>query len=464
MRFIIILLIALTTNQTIACTGGTNNQGSLTATLGYQTVATMDGYYYSMNVVCGNTYNFDFCGNGGSTAGLWPEISILNAAGTIEYAFSPYSGGCSTLNWVASFTGTIRILITDSGCWSGESYNGTMAYNYSTGGAINPAFNMTVACGGGNATVTGTPGGTFSFNPAPGDGAQVNATTGAVTNGTAGTTYFVEYTICGSSSIESVTVITDDCFNLNGTAQYINVAGEDCIQLTSETNNQTGCAWSGSQIDFASNFTLTLDYYFGDNINGADGNTFTFQPSSSSACGNNGGQLGAGGIANALAIEFDTYDNDNPGHIYDRSCDHIAVEIDGNHNGPGAPYAGPVCAKASGGNIDDGGVYTVDISWNSSTQTLDISFDGALRLSTTGDFVNTVFGGNSQVYWGATSATGGLNNQQYFCPSTVVVLPTELTHFDSYCNGDEEIFEWASVSENRVDYYQLEYSYNGLVY
>ena len=108
MRFIIILLIALTTNQTIACTGGTNNQGSLTATLGYQTVATMDGYYYSMNVVCGNTYNFDFCGNGGSTAGLWPEISILNAAGTIEYAFSPYSGGCSTLNWVASFTGTIQ--------------------------------------------------------------------------------------------------------------------------------------------------------------------------------------------------------------------------------------------------------------------------------------------------------------------------------------------------------------------
>ena len=53
----------------------------------------MDGYYYSMNVACGNQYNFDFCGNGGSVAGLWPEISVLNSAGAIQYAFSGYAGG-----------------------------------------------------------------------------------------------------------------------------------------------------------------------------------------------------------------------------------------------------------------------------------------------------------------------------------------------------------------------------------
>jgi len=65
----------------------------LTPNAGYQTVATMDGYYYSMNVACGNQYNFDFCGNGGSVAGLWPEISVLNSAGAIQYAFSGYAGG-----------------------------------------------------------------------------------------------------------------------------------------------------------------------------------------------------------------------------------------------------------------------------------------------------------------------------------------------------------------------------------
>lgn len=463
MRLFLLLALLFIHQIGLSCTGGANNAGALTPSSAYQTVATMNGYYYSINVVCGNQYNFDFCGNGGSVAGLWPEISVLNSTGTIEYAFSGYVGGCSTLNWTASFTGTIRLLITDSGCNQSQSYSGTMAYNVVTGGAVSSAFSMSVTCGGGNSTVTGTPGGTFAFNPAPGDGAQVNSTTGTVSNGTAGTTYFVQYTICGNSTTQSVAVVDEDCFILNGTSQYINVGGEDCIQLTDEFNNQTGCAWSGSQIDFNSDFSLSLDYYFGNNINGADGNTFTFQPSSSTACGQPGGQLGAGGIPNALSIEFDTYDNDNPGHVYDMTCDHIAVEIDGNLNS-GTPYCGPVCAKPGGLNIDDGGVYEVEIAWNSGTQQLDIYFNGALRLSCGGDFVNTVFGGQNLVYWGATSATGGLNNQQYFCPSTVVVLPVELASFTTSCDNENEYFEWNTVSENRVDYFQLEYTYDGQIF
>ena len=462
MRILLTLTLLIVHQFGFSCTGGTTNGGTLTPNAGYQTIATMDGSYYSINVVCGNQYNFDFCANGGSVSGLWPEISILNSAGTIQYAFSGYVNSCSVLNWTASFTGTIRLLITDSGCNQSQSYNGVMAYNRVVG-TVSSAFNMTVACGGGISTVTGTPGGTFAFNPAPGDGAQVNAATGVVSNGTAGTTYSVRYTVCGSSTTRTVTVVDEDCFTLNGSGQYINVAGEQCIQLTSETSNQTGCAWSGSQIDFNSNFSLSLDYYFGDNINGADGNTFTFQPSSSTACGQPGGQLGAGGIANALSIEFDTYDNDNPSHIYDRSCDHIAIEIDGDMQN-NAPYCGPVCAKAGGGNIDDGGVYEVEIAWNATTQNLEVYFNGALRLTCNGDFVNTVFGGQNLVYWGATSATGGLNNQQYFCPSTVVVLPVELGAFTNRCEDMFEIFEWTTVSENRVDYFQLEYTYDGLIF
>lgn len=83
-------------------------------------------------------------------------------------------------------------------------------------------------------------------------------------------------------------------------------------------------------MDFSSPFTLALYYYFGKNINGADENTFAFEPNSSTACGTNGGQLRAGWLSNALTIEFDIYDNDNPTQLYDIACDHIAVEIDGN--------------------------------------------------------------------------------------------------------------------------------------
>ena len=37
-----------------------------------------------------------------------------------------------------------------------------------------------------------------------------------------------------------------------------------------------------------------------------------------------------------------------------------------------APLFGPVCAKSGGGNIDDGGTYTVDIQWVNATNTLEV--------------------------------------------------------------------------------------------
>lgn len=540
MRHILLLTLAFTcisVYTSIACTGGLTDQGGLTPTAAYQTQATADGDYYTISVSCGNTYHFDFCNNGGAQGSIFGEITILDVTGTTEHAFAAWGGTCTELTWTATFTGTIRLLITDSGCGMGGGWTGTFAYNVTGGGPIDPSFSLTatgcssssanvtgtpggtftfnpnpgdgalldantgaitngtsgttyfvqysicgnsqtnavllpagnasftmsVVCGGATANVTGDTGGTFAFNPAPGDGAQINSTTGAITNGTAGNSYTVEYTVCGTTSTESLTVLDDNCWTLNGDAQYITINGEQCIELTAAVNSQTGCAWNGSQIDFSGDFSLTLDYYFGSSINGADGNTFTFQTSSSTACGTQGGQLGAGGLSNALSIEFDTYDNDNPTHLYDMACDHIAVEIDGNMQNA-APLCGPVCAKSSGGNIDDGGTYTVDIQWNATTQQLDIFFDGVLRLSCTNDFITNAFGGQNMVYWGATSATGGLNNQQYFCPSTVVVLPAEMTSFTSLCEEKSERFEWKTATEYRVDHFQLEYSYDGLVY
>lgn len=371
------------------------------------------------------------------------------------------SGSGTITNGTAGSSYTVQY---DLGCGNSSTQNVTLS------NAGDASFSLNASCGGAVASVTGNQGGTFAFNPAPGDGAQVSATTGNLSNATAGTTYYIEYTVCGTSNIESVAVIDDNCFTLNGDAQYISVSGEQCIELTAASNDQTGCAWNGNQIDFNSDFSLNLDYYFGSNPNGADGTTFTFQPSSSSACGQAGAQLAGGGISNSLVIEFDTYDNDG-GSSWDLSCDHIAVETDGdliddpsNYPANSAPYCGPVCAKSGGGNIDDGGIYNVEIAWDASLQQLDIYFDGDLRLSCTGDFVTNVFGGQNQVYWGATAATGGFNNQQYFCPSTVVVLPVELSSFTSTCNEGREIFTWVTETELNTDYFELEYTYDGIIF
>jgi hypothetical protein len=203
-----------------------------------------------------------------------------------------------------------------------------------------------------------------------------------------------------------------------------------------------------------------LDYYFGANINGADGTTFTFLPTPT-GCGTGGAQMGTGGLSNALVIEFDTYDNDNPAHVFDIAADHIAVSTNGNLLSP--PLCGPVQALPSGLNIDDGAVHQVKISWNAATQTLSIYLDNNLRLTCNNNFVANVFGGQSQIYWGATGATGGLNNQQYFCPSTVV-LPVKLTSFTTQCNGEFNNIEWKTETENRVSHYLVEYTFDGYTY
>lgn len=469
MKLLVCNLFLFTSFFGISCTfnGSQVNAGTLSPTAGYETQTNIsNGQYFVLNTSCNTTYNFTFCSNGGSAS--WDtQITILETNGTTQLAYNDdFCSLQSDVSWTATSSGTVYILITEYPCNLDGTYTGaTMAYNATAGAPPNAAFTLSPVCGGAQALVTGNTGGVFSWNPSdPGDGSVLNTSTGVITGGVDGTTYTIDYTVCGVTSTDNATVTTD-CWSLNGNALYIDVSGESCIQLTDEINNQTGCAWNGDQIDFAGDFSLTLDYYFGNNINGADGNTFTFQPSNSTACGQNGGQLGAGGLSNALAIEFDTYDNDNPTHLWDMACDHIAVEIDGNMLGPGAPYCGPVCAKPGGGNIDDGGTYTVDIVWNAATQQLDIYFDGNLRLSCNGDFVNTVFGGQNQVYWGATSATGGLNNQQYFCPSSIViVLPVEMGRFYSECDGEDELITWTTVTENRVDHFLLEYTYDGQIF
>ena len=88
-----------------------------------------------------------------------------------------------------------------------------------------------------------------------------------------------------------------------------------------------------------------------------------------------------------------------------------------------------------------------------------------LRLTCVNDFITNAFAGTSQVHWGATSATGGLNNEQYFCPSSIIVeLPVELSSFETECLGQKELISWTTVSENNSDYFQLEYTYDGFVY
>lgn len=370
----------------LACNGGVAS-GTLNPTAVFQTVNTQNGRYYAVNVTQCNQYEFTFC-TGGAASAMDSQLTLLDNTGVTEIVYADdVCGTNASITWTATFTGTVRILVSRFNCNHDLTSNVTLAYR------------MTASVGG---------------------------------------------------------------YCLGGNALNTVISGQNCIQLTAEVNDQTGCAWNSSMINFSNAFNLSLNYYFGNNINGADGTTFTFQPNPG-ACGTPGGQLGAGGIPNSLVVEFDTYDNDFPAHIFDMSQDHVAVEIDGNLLGPGAPYCGPTPALASGGNLDDGNLHAITINWDPGTQNLQIYVDGSLRLTCNGNFVTSVFGGDNTVYWGATAATGGLNNQQYFCPATVL-LPVELTHFYSTCNDFVEQVNWIAENEVNVSHYILEATQNGEIF
>ncbi len=197
-------------------------------------------------------------------------------------------------------------------------------------------------------------------------------------------------------------------YSLNGNAIAV---GNDCYRLTSAQITQAGSVWYNSLIDLDESFTLYFTLNLGNRDgNGADGMAFVLQNQNTSI-GSVGGGLGFQGISPSFAVEFDTYQNAS-----DPAYDHIAIQRNGdlNHNGPNN-LAGPVQALVGNPNIEDGNDHDLKISWDEVTQTLEVYFDCTLRVSYTGNIAQQIFGGNSQVFWGFTAATGALFNEHRFC-------------------------------------------------
>jgi len=201
-------------------------------------------------------------------------------------------------------------------------------------------------------------------------------------------------------------------FNLAGSAQEFNSGNplDNCIQLTTETNNQVGCAWFDTPVDFASGFEINYQLYFGDiDAGGADGIAFVFHTDPSPPCSSSGGQLGFVGIPNSFIVEFDTWTNPNLGDT--TTDDHVAINLNGIINIPVAP---PVSIGVNG-NVEDGLWHDVTLKWDPITNFFEVYFDGDLKISVDISLITNIFAAGTPVYWGLTGATGGSFNDQIFC-------------------------------------------------
>jgi hypothetical protein len=214
-----------------------------------------------------------------------------------------------------------------------------------------------------------------------------------------------------------------------------NDIGGNCFEITENINFQSGAVWSGTPIDMTNDFIIEFRGFFGTNdANGADGITFILKNNATPQIGTSGEGIGYGGINNSLAVEFDTWQNNNLG---DPFFDHLAIISNGNNNHSGASnLAGPIQASATSTNIEDGVEHTIRIEWTAATTTINVYFDCALRLTYSGDIVNTIFSGNTNAFFGFTGSTGGAINLQRVCFDYISFTNSLTLEDKSICLGN----------------------------
>ncbi|MEM6515062.1 MAG: PKD domain-containing protein, partial [Bacteroidota bacterium] len=138
------------------------------------------------------------------------------------------------------------------------------------------SFTLDSTCDGATATVTGTPGGTFSFSPDPLDGAIIDPSTGIVTNGVEGTVYTIQYAtsgICGTSSTQDFSIIPadDPSFSLT----------PNCTGATATISGSTGGTFTFNP-DLADG--AVIDSSTGTITNGVPSTTYTVEYTTSGTC------------------------------------------------------------------------------------------------------------------------------------------------------------------------------------
>lgn len=221
---------------------------------------------------------------------------------------------------------------------------------------------------------------------------------------------FIKVSLFGAI-LMSLSFNARSAYVVNGSASS---TGNDCFILTPDIGGESGSVWYSNFLSLNYDFDMTFQVYLGSrDYDGADGIAFVMQPNSTAA-GASGGGIGYQGISPSIAVEYDTWQNDDPEY------DHIAIQRNGDVNTNSNALAGPVWASASSDNIEDGAWHSTKIVWNASTYTLTVYFDGVLRLTYSENFVATTFSGDPKVYWGFTGATGAATNLQQFCVTSLV--------------------------------------------
>ncbi len=184
---------------------------------------------------------------------------------------------------------------------------------------------------------------------------------------------------------------------------------DDCYRLTEEEDYSSGSIWYKYSVNLQEPFAIELSLMLGcqDDI-GADGMVFVFSPTSQPyRVGYRGEGIGFGGLVPSVGIEVDTWQNF---HLADPAEDHLAFLLNG-RVGHFNDISRPVLIP----NIEDCKRHKFAVRWDPVTQRLSVEIDRQQVAAARFDMVDGIFGGQSEVYWGVTAATGRYNNYHEVC-------------------------------------------------
>ncbi|MEO0468975.1 MAG: L-type lectin-domain containing protein [Bacteroidota bacterium] len=194
-----------------------------------------------------------------------------------------------------------------------------------------------------------------------------------------------------------------DDFTIRG-ATYL--TDQDCFRLTEAEDYTAGSIWYKRPISLAEPFAVELSIMMGcEDRSGADGMVFIMTPQSNQL-GYLGEGIGFSGLRPSVGIEIDTWRNY---HLDDPAEDHLAIMLNG-RVGHANDLAGPNVIP----NIEDCRRHSFIVMWNPQVKQLSVRIDGQERIAAQVDLL-AVFGGNPQVYWGMSAATGRYNNIHEVC-------------------------------------------------
>ena len=121
--------------------------GTVTPTTVWSTINTLmyAGDYAVINVTAGNTYEFSTCAANGSNVTYDSELTLLTNAQQLLAYNDDFCGTQSYISWVATYTGTVQIHLTEyylgAGCYT-NSTPSSIRYRYVAGAVTVPANNL----------------------------------------------------------------------------------------------------------------------------------------------------------------------------------------------------------------------------------------------------------------------------------------------------------------------------------